>query len=63
MQYVISFYFDCRMENRDQANQEEEMTNEELLVIDEWKEEASDAPFASAGNGLINFLLQFNKYR
>ncbi len=46
------------MENRnvrDQANQEEEMTNEELIVVDEWKEEASDAPSASAGNGLIQF--------
>ena len=56
MQYVISFYSDCRMENRDHAN-------EELMVVDECDEEASDAPFASAGNGLINFLLKFNKYR
>ena len=43
------------MENRDHANQEEEKTNEEWMVVDEWKEEASDAPFASAGNGLIQF--------
>ncbi len=38
---------------------EEEMTNEEEKVTDEWKE---DAPSASAGIGLIHFLLQFNKY-
>ncbi len=55
MQNVISFYFECRMENRDQANQEEEATNEEWKVVDEWKEDASDTPFASAGNGLIQF--------
>ena len=52
MQYVISFYFDCRMENRDHANQDEEMKNEELVVVDEWKE---DAASASAGKGLIQF--------
>ena len=73
MSYIISFYFDCRMENRNVRDQEEEMkkeelvvvdeceeeetTNEELMVVDEWKEEASDAPSASAGIGLINFLL------
>ncbi len=48
------------MENRnvrDKANQEEEMTNEEWMVVDEWKEEASDATSASAGLGLIHFLL------
>ena len=45
------------MENRDQANQEEEMMNEELVVVDECDEEVSDAPFASAGNGLIHILL------
>ena len=43
------------MENRDQSNQEEEATNEEWKVVDEWKEDASDTPFASAGNGLIQF--------
>ena len=37
--------------------EEEEMMNEELMVIDEWQEEASDAPSASAGIGLIHFLL------
>ena len=67
MQYVISSYFMCRMENRDHANQEEEMKNEvvdeceeeqELMVTDEWKEEARAA---SAGKGLIHILLQFNK--
>ncbi len=44
------------MENRnarDQASQEEK----EWMVVDEVKEEASDAPSASAGIGLINFLL------
>ena len=43
----------CRMEKRDHANEEEK----EWMVVDEGKEEASDAPSASAGNGLINFLL------
>ncbi len=56
MQYEISAYFECRMENRnvrDQAKQEEEeMMNEEWIVADEWKEEA---PSASAGNGLFQF--------
>ena len=51
------------MEHRDQAKQEEEMMNDELVVVDECDEDAIDAPFASAGNGLINFLLKFNKYR
>ena len=55
MQYVISSYFGYRIENRDHANKEEEMMNEELVVVDEWKEEASDPPSASAGNGLIQF--------
>ena len=58
MEYVISSYFECRMENRnarDQANQDEERTNEEWMVVDEWEKEASDATSASAGNGLIQF--------
>ena len=55
--HVISFYFECRMENREQANQKDEMMNEELVVVDECEEEASDAPSASAGIGLIDFLL------
>ena len=53
------------MENRNVQNQEEEMkkqelvvvdecdeemmNDEEMMVVDEWKEEASDAPSASAG--------------
>ena len=45
------------MENRDHAIQEVEMTNEELMVVEEWKDEVSHAPSASAGIGLINFLL------
>ncbi len=39
------------------------MMNDELVVVDECEEDASDAPFASAGIGLIIFLLKFNKYR
>ncbi len=45
------------MENRDQANQEDEMMNEELVVVDDCEEEASDAPSASAGIGLLHILL------
>ena len=46
------------MENRDLANQEEELKNEEMVVVDECdEEEPSDAPSASAGNVLIHFLL------
>ena len=61
------------MENRNVQNQEEEMkkqelvvvdecdeemmNDEEMMVVDEWKEEASDAPSASAGIVLIHFLL------
>ncbi len=37
--------------------EEEETTNEELMVVDECDEEASDAPFESAGNGLIHIIL------
>ena len=56
------------MENREQAKQEDEMMNEELVVVDvceveeemmneEWKEDASDATSASAGKCLIHILL------
>ena len=65
LNYVISFYFECRMENQEQANQEEEwMTvdewkeegnQEEWRVVDECEEEANDAPSAPAGNGLMQF--------
>ncbi len=47
----------CRREKRnvrDQANQQDEMMDEEMM-LDEWKEEASDAPSASARNGLHQF--------
>ena len=61
----------CRMEKRNVRDQEEEMKKEELvvvdeceeeekevpMVVDEWKEEASGATSASAGIGLIAFLL------
>ena len=76
MQYLISSYFVCRMENRDLANQEEELKNEEMVVVDECDEEEmmneewkvtdewkEDVTSASAGKGLIHILLQFIKYR
>ncbi len=57
MMYVISSYFLCRMENRNVRDQEEELI-EELMVVDECDDEdASDATSASAGIGLITFLL------
>ncbi len=47
----------CRMENRNVRDEEEELI-EELMVVDECDEEdASDAPYASAGIVLIHFLL------
>ena len=39
------------------AGEGEEMTNEELTVVHEVKEEVRDAPSASPGISLINFLL------
>ena len=55
MMYVISSYFVCRMENRNVRDQEEEMKKEDLVVVDECEED--DATLASAGIGLITFLL------
>ena len=49
----------CGMEKRnvrDQANQQGEMMDDEMIIVDEWKEDASDAPSAPAGNGLIHIL-------
>ena len=39
------------MENRNARDQ----ANDEWMVVDEWKEEAGDAPSAAVGNGLIQF--------
>ena len=47
-----TFYFECRMENRDQASQEKDV---EWIVVDECDEEASDAPSAPAGISFIQF--------